>query len=467
MDLSIAEVIKATGGKLLSGNENERVSRVCHNSAEAKEGDLFFAFPGERHDGHEFIPDAASKGCGAFVASRPEIISEMEAAGMSAPLPAVVLVENTLKAIADLAAYYLSTLNMKIVAVTGSTGKTSTKDMTAAVLSVKYKTGVTKGNFNNDLGLPLTVLGFSEDMEAGVLEMGMDHAGEIDYLCGIAKPDVALITNIGISHMENLGSREGIFKAKMEIAGRLNSDDALIISEGPDFLRRENTEGDYQLVVTGPGEDCDYRIEALEDKGTAGIEFDLTNDGRRTHFTLHTPGRHNALNAALAVAAGEKLGITMEEAAGALSGMAVSKGRLTVKEYAGMKLIDDTYNASPDSMKAALNVLEAEKTSAAGKRTAAVLGDMLELGTGTETRHEEVGRYAKEKQVDLLFCYGELAKNIAAGYGEGARHFDDMDELCRELAKELKPGDVVIFKGSRGMKMERALNYILENGAEE
>ena len=458
---TIKEIAEATGGEILRGSSEEMICRVVHDSRKAQAGDLFFAITGETHDGHTFIPQVAENGCRAIVISDPgKLPCELP------PDMNIIVTGDTRTALQDLAGYYLADIGATVIGVTGSTGKTSTKDMMYCVASQRYKTGKTEGNFNNDIGMPLTILGFDEDTEVAVLEMGMDHFGEIDLLAKIARPSIGLITNIGISHMENLGSREGIMKAKMEITNYFTPDDTLIISTGQDLLRKENIKenfgGPYQIIATGTEEENDYVIRDIQNEGD-GLTFLLEKDGRTHSFYLPVPGRHNALNAALTVAAGDRLGIDMETAAAGLQKLVLTKGRLTVKNSGGLKIIDDTYNASPDSVKGAVDVLVSSQKDV----KIAVLGDMYELGEDTEKWHRRVGEYAAGCDVDRIIAVGEIAKSIAEGAGKKGVWFKTKEELMRDIGQWIPEQAAVLVKGSRGMKMEEIVGVLIERGKKE
>lgn len=461
MRLTWEEIAKATGGTILAGAPKTVVSGFAQDSRLVQPQDLFFPLVGPNRDGHDFLEEVADKGVRAFLISRAEAEERLRTAVSEKELH-LIFVDNTQKALEDLTRFVLSKLDLKIVGVTGSTGKTSTRDMTARVLARRYRVGVTAGNFNTDIGMCLTILGMEEGTEVAVLEMGMDHAGDIAKLVRLAPPSVALITNIGISHMENLGSREGIFRAKMEIAGRMGKDDMLIVTEGPDYLTRASIEDHYGaagfgLQLAGEGPACDLRLVDIREEGADGVAFDLVLAGvgrpgetARQHFHLPVPGRHNAQNAALAVGAGLALGVSMEEAAAALSDLTLTGARLAAEKVGGCTLLDDTYNASPDSARAAIDVL----MSVPADHHYAVLLDMLELGEVTAEEHRKVGAYAQEKGVDEVLTCGDCSAYTTEGAGEAGRHFDSKEDIVKRLRQIVRPGDALLFKGSRAMRAE-------------
>lgn len=440
----VADIVK---GRLCNGNGEVEIVSAVHDSRLAKENNIFVAIKGERVDGHNYINSAVEGGCRAVFVDNEECLKNVEE-----DIDAV-LVDDTVEALQKLAKWYISTLNAKKIAVTGSTGKTSTRDLVYFVLSEKFKTQKNEGNFNSTIGVPLTILEFDEDVEVVVLEMGMDHKGEIETMCDIARPDIACITNIGISHMENLGSQEGVFNAKMEVTSFFGEENTLIVTHSDEFLNDKKIKGNFDLKVTGLGDYCDYVIENVKQCEDMSISFTTVEKvtGERFDFHVPLPGEHNAKNATLAIAAGRKLGMTFEEIQRGLSKVELTGRRLSLIEKNGIKVIDDTYNASPDSMKAALDILS--KTTA--KRTIAILGDMYELGPDEIKLHEEVGAVAKSKG-HYTVTIGQLAKHM-----DGHRHFDTKDEFKKEMKGYFVEGDAVLLKASRGMALEEVIETVL------
>lgn len=456
--LTIAQISKAVEGDLLQGDPKDEITGVSTDSRKVGEGEIFFPLIGEQFDAHDFIPQALERGCRAIILSRKpdeKIVCHNDVN--------IVLVKDTTKALQSLAAYYLSLFSIKKIGITGSTGKTTTKEMLYRIFSEKYKTARNIGNFNNHIGLPLTVLSLDEDTEAGIFEMGMSELGEIDLLAKLVCPDIGIITNIGVSHIENLGSRENILKAKLEITNYFTSRGILIVNEDHDFLSKEEIQGDYQVVTTGETGRSNFIISNIRDFGEEGIDFTIEHKEEMQTFHLNVPGRHNAYNGALAVAAAVSCGITMAEAAKGLLKMEITDKRLNIKGKNGMKIIDDTYNASPDSMKAAIDVLTATK----GFRKIAILADMLELGEQAGTCHYEVGRYAAESPVDLLIAVGTQAKQIAEGAREilddkKIHYYKTKELLIKDIGSMISSGDVILLKGSRGMAMDQVVKKIME-----
>ena len=462
-ELEIREIIRATKGQLIAGVETQRIRGVSTDSREIREGDLFCAIRGERFDGHDFLKQVVEKGCRAVMVSDRDKISEDFL--QSSDAIAVLLVEDTVKGLQLLAKYYIGSLRLKKkIGVTGSVGKTSTRDMLYYIASTKYRTGRNLKNYNNELGLPLTILSFDEDLEVAVLEMGMDNFGEIDTLADIVRPDIGVITNIGISHIENLGSREGILQAKMEITNYFDRNSVLVVNQSCDLLSKENTEGQYRRISVGTDGKSDYIVSNVCDFGDKGIKYTLDRNHKQYEVKLPIPGAHNAINATLAIAACETLGISVPEAIRGLANVELTAKRLNIRGKDGIKVIDDTYNACPDSMRSALNTLIATK----GLRKVAILGDMYELGAESKRFHEEVGKYAGDIKVDLLIAIGEEAeafvKGAEASLSPGQIHyFRTKEEFLPKIRDFILPGDVVLVKASRGMEMEKIVKKIFED----
>lgn len=458
--ISIEEAARAAGGRLLRKGKKGHITGVRHDSRECGEGDLFVAVKGENRDGHEYISQAVRNGCAAVMVScGGEWMRQIEEADAS-----VIEVADTVEALGMLAKHYLESLHLKKVAVTGSVGKTTVRDMIYYVLSEKYRCGRNIKNYNNEIGLPLSILRFDEDTEAAVLELGMSDFGEIDSLAGIVKPDVGVITNIGVAHIEHLGSREGIFRAKMEMAPHIGDGSGkgtLIFACDNDMLTKETTAGNYRQICVGENGKSDYIISDIDDRGVGGISFTLEHKEQTYRIELPVAGRHNAVNAALAIAVGETMGVDIEDAARGLMNTKLTGSRLNIIDCGGFKIIDDTYNASPDSMKGALKVLE----KSPGSKKTAVLGDMYELGSDSERQHFGVGVFARGLDIDVIVTIGSEAEKIADGASGGRAEVykyvkkEDFYDKIDELKKE---GSIILVKGSRGMEMERIVEKLLE-----
>ena len=455
--ITIDEIIKATGGKLVRRCSEEKITGVRHDSRECGQGDLFVCIKGPNRDGHSFIPQTLEQGC------RTYLISDESLLPAEAELNAI-LVEDTVYAMGELAGYYLDQLDLIRVAVTGSVGKTSTRDMIWYVLNEKYKCGRNLKNFNNDVGLPISIFTLDDSFEAVVLEMGMSDFGEIDRLARIVRPQIGVITNIGVAHMQNLGSRDGIFRAKMEITNHLRPADeggTMVFVYDDEFLNRERTAGDYESIFVGSNGRSDFILSDIEDHGIDGVTFRLEHNQVDRKYHIPVPGRHNAFNGAIAAAVGDLLGETPEQIAAGLEKAELTGHRLKILRTADLTVIDDTYNASADSMKAALKVLQ---TSSAGRRVA-ILGEMYELGEQSGKLHYGVGVFARSCGIDQLIAIGPLAKNIAEGAGGGETQtafFDTKEAFLKKKNSLLKPGDLVLVKASRGMRMEEIVTALTE-----
>lgn len=440
MNLRVSEIAKALNANVHSEN---LIKHVSIDSRDIDNNTLFFAIKGERFDGHDFIAEVDKKGVGAIVSHK-----KVEC---SAP---VILVEDTKQAFLDLASFYrMSMPNLLVVGLTGSVGKTTTKEMTACVLSQKNKTLKTEGNLNNEIGMPRTLFRLDETYGSAVIEMGMDNAGQISALSKSCKPDCAIITNVGVSHIENLGSRDGILKAKLEILDGLKKGSPLFLNGDNDKLSTVKL-NDYKVIFFGiENKNCDILAEDIKEIGLS-TEFTAVKGELRQKITIPTVGIHNVYDALAAFAVGMEYGISPEDVAKGLADYVPSGMRQRIKEANGITVIEDCYNASPDSQKAGLNSL----LKIAKGRKIAVLGDMLELGTYSETAHRNVGEYAAECEIDILFTYGKESKFMAdsakkAGL-KAVYSFTDKTELTKALLNELKIGDTMLFKASRGMKLE-------------
>ncbi|HPO04092.1 MAG TPA: UDP-N-acetylmuramoyl-tripeptide--D-alanyl-D-alanine ligase [Bacillota bacterium] len=454
------EIVKATGGKLLKGDPQTAVTGISIDTRTLSEGMAFFALKGEKTDGHAFLNDAARAGSAALIIEKEDILLS----DFSCPdSTAIIKVDNTEQALQELAAWYLSLFDIRKIGITGSTGKTSTKEMLFYILSEKYKTIRNQGNYNNLIGLPLSVFQVDKNTEAAIFEMGMDRLGEIHRLAEIVRPNAAIITNIGVSHLERLGSRENILKAKTEICDFFKKDNTLIVNGDDDLLSKNHSNGNYNFISVGKKEGSELRIAELKDLSEKGIEFCLITGNKRVKYCINSPGVHNSTNGALAVAAALLFDVSMEQAALGLARFFSSDKRLNIISGNGIKIIDDTYNASPDSMKAALEVL----SSAAGIRKIAILGDMFELGDEEEEFHRSIGEYASQKGINVLLSVGKNAKQISLG-AQGGKvktfHFENKDMLIAALPQWIIEGDTILVKGSRGMEMDEIVKYLKDTG---
>jgi UDP-N-acetylmuramoyl-tripeptide--D-alanyl-D-alanine ligase len=372
-------------------------------------------------------------------------------------------VEDTSKTLRDIAAYYRKKFNIPFVGITGSVGKTSTKDMVAVVLSQKYNVLKTEGNFNNEIGLPLTVLNLDSFHQAAVIEMGMSGLGEISRLSCIAYPDIAVITNIGISHIEKLGSRQNILKAKMEILDGLNKNGLVVLNGDDNLLFGMKDLLSYRTVFFGMEEGVDYQAYNVITLGEAGSCFEITVNSHEYKVNIPIPGTHNVYNALAAIAVGIELNLPMEKIITGISEYKPGKMRMNITDKDGIKIINDVYNASPQSMEAALSVL---KDVGFKGRTIAILGDMLEMGDWAEKAHNGVGKFAVSKGINFIIGVGQYGKDIANGAiesgaaSENVFTFANNNDVNDFLMRFIKNGDVILVKGSRGMKMEQIVDFI-------
>jgi UDP-N-acetylmuramoyl-tripeptide--D-alanyl-D-alanine ligase len=332
--------------------------------------------------------------------------------------------------------------------------------MVYAVCSQQYKTGKTQANLNTNIGISMCILDFDPDIKVAVLEMGTDHPGEIDQVVRVFRPHIGLITNIGQSHLEHFGTREGIYRAKMEMTNYFTSNDLLIIQRGADFLRKEQMESSYRIQSVGKEEEDDFIVTGIQLTNRLSTEFDLTYLGESVHFLLPVLGSHHAMNAAQAVAVGVELGISLAEAAKGLSSFQITAGRMDIKSEKGMRnavIIDDAYNASPDSMRAGIQTL----LSMEGPRKVAILGDMFELGSQAIAFHREVGKFAADAGVDLILGVGDLSKELVDAAGPNAKHFITKQDLMKELPGLIHNNDIILIKASRGMALDEVVDYLL------
>ena len=410
-------------------------------------GELFVALRGDRFDGHDYVGAAMDAGAiGALVDT------EEAAAGRAG----LIVVPDTLIGLQRLAHWWRTELAIPVVGLTGSNGKTSTKDFTRSVLSQRFQVRATQGNLNNHIGVPLSVLALTEEDEVGVFEMGMNHPGEIAPLCQIARPHIGIITNIGSAHIEHMGTRDAIAEEKGALARSLPEIGTLMVPASCDYLEyfRERTKAQVFGVGNGRGE---VRAEEIDGSGE-GMNFVLVFEGEgRVPVELSVAGRHMVTNALLAAAVGRRLGLTVAEVAQGLVDTELTSGRLRSFQERDITVLDDTYNANPESMRAGIETL-VERQTGAGGRHFAVLGMMAEIGATAPQEHLSLGEFAASCGAQVV-SVGEEAKGISEGAG-GNRHFDSREEAAQWLSQELKAGDVVLFKGSRMAAVEQVMKQI-------
>ncbi|MBD1382157.1 UDP-N-acetylmuramoyl-tripeptide--D-alanyl-D-alanine ligase [Metabacillus arenae] len=445
---SLKEIQEMVNGRGLDSKyENNVIEQVIIDSRKVVKGSLFIPIAGENFNGHRFAAQALLDGAGAALWSEKE-----KNPPQNKP---VIFVEDTLKALQLLAQNYKEQLQVKVVGVTGSNGKTTTKDLIASVLSTAYQVHKTKGNFNNHIGLPLTLLAMPESVDIAVLEMGMSSKGEIELLSKLAKPDIAVITNIGESHLMDLGSREGIADAKLEIVSGLNSSGELIYIGDEPLLQERVKDLPFKKTTFGDGDRNDLYPDEILQK-TGGTSFKVNG----SEYSIPILGKHNVYNALAAIAAAKHFGLSEEKIREGLSCLEMTGMRLEMtKTESGLSIINDAYNASPTSMKAAVKLMEDLDGYI---KKVVVLGDMLELGDHEEFFHTEVGREINHTAIDYVYTFGKLGAYIANGalknfLPEKVKHYEDKQELIADLKQTAGKGDLILVKASRGMRLEEVV----------
>ena len=459
--LTADKVAEICGGTMYNVGCEHKVlfETVCTDSREADNTSMFVAIRGERVDGHSYISNVVKAGCRCVIAER----IPLDVKGI-----AVIVVQDSIRAIRDIAQYIKSQVDIKTVAVTGSVGKTTTKEFLSAVLDRKFNLYKTEGNFNSTIGMPMSMLELSQRNDAAVFEMGMSGLGEIEFMSEAAQPDIAVITNIGSSHLEMLGSRENICRAKMEITAGLKDGGTLFLNGDEPLLQGHESER-YNVRYFGmKNEECDYFASNIRNTET-GLVFDMrTPAGEYKDIAINLAGSHNVYNAMVAFSVGIRMDMSEEAIREGLLSYRAAKMRQNIYNVGGITVIEDCYNASPESMNAAINVL-GDTAKVKGGRMIALLGDMRELGTTTATLHAGVGSYLAQKKADYLFTYGELSsQNLADGAlknGMDENHIfrspiTDAEAVGQKLLSVLKEGDVLLVKASRGLAAENVLNYV-------
>ena len=447
--MKIKEILNVTKGKMLVGNEELEVENFSKDTRTIQKGDIYIGIKGEKFDGSNFWNQALDAGATAVIISNIQISKEEKEKYKD---KTIIQVEDTLEALYEIAKYKRSLYNIPVIAVTGSVGKTSTKDIIASVVSQKYKTLKTEGNNNNNIGLPLTILKL-KDHEALVVEMGMNHFGEISLLTNIAKPTLAVITNIGTSHIGNLGSRENILKAKLEILEGMKIP-RVIINNDNDLLHKwyEENKEKIEIHTYGINNSSDVIAEKIE-LGEEKSKFVVKTSSEKVNIDVPVGGEHFVYNALCGFMVGKVLGLTAKEIQNGISKFELTKKRMDIRVLKnGATLINDSYNASYESMKASLKYL----SSRTDLRKIAVLGDMLELGDFSKELHEKVGEEVANDNIDVLICRGEFAKNIISKANKNKKTqcilLQNNEEILSKLQEILKEGDGVLIKASNGMK---------------
>lgn len=453
--ITLTDIVNAIHGKLVVEGSVKSFNKISTDTRKIEALSAFIALKGDNFNGNDYILEAAEKGAALCIID--EIKFDIKAVKQSM---SIILVKDTRGALLDLAEAYRKSLNVKIIGITGSTGKTSTKDMTYAVLSEKYKVYKTQGNYNNEIGLPLMIFNLDKTYDIAVLEMGMSNSGEIHKMAKAARPDIALITNVGISHIENLKTRENILKAKLEITDYFSGGETLVVNADNDLLGKITTENEsYNTVNIGTTENADIMAEKIM-LNESDISFDIIERGQKIYqdFKINVPGKHNVLNSLLAIAAGRLLGMSFSEMQSGMENLNRTSMRLDIVKTNGITIVDDCYNASPDSMIAAIDVLKNIK----GNRKIAVLGTMRELGDESYNVHKDVAMYAKDNSVDALIVLGEYSDAYKNGYSDGGifRSFESIENAIEFLSRFLAKEDVVLVKASRAMKFEEIVKQL-------
>ena len=475
-NLTIKNIAAVTGGICygLEEKQNLEVSAVVTDSRKAQRDCLFAAIKGERVDGHRFVRQVCQAGGIALVENR----ECLDFSGAEA-----VLVSSTLEAIKKIAAFYLRQLSIPVVGIVGSVGKTSTKELTASVLSRGYRVLKTEGNFNNELGVPLTIFRLTPEDQLAVLEMGINHFGEMHRLAEITCPETVVFTNIGCSHLEFLGSRDGILKAKSEVFDFIRPGGHIILNGDDDkLITVQDVHGIRPVFYGIRNQECAFRAREIRSLGFSGSSFVLVTPDGEIPMTVPAPGIHMVYNALAAAAAGITYGLTLEQVRDGIAAAPSLSGRFQVIRTDYLTIVDDCYNANPGSMKASLGILAEEDTESAGKesgenrsllpgRRVAILGDMGELGENTEALHREVGEYAGKLCLDLLCTVGPLSRKLAEAAAEEnpeltVRSFDRVEELLDALQKQtadqplLQKNDTVLVKASHFMNFGRIVEAL-------
>ena len=452
-NMTLENLAAFIGGKLVNaGHENckKEAAGVYLDSRQVQGGDIFIATKGERVDGHSFIPGVAEKGALG-------IICEKEQPQLEIPY---ILVEDSFAALRKVGEYYRSQLDIRVVGITGSVGKTSTKEFIAGVLSEKYNVLKTQGNFNNEIGVPLTILRIREEHQVAVLEMRINHFGEMSRLTQMARPDVCVMTNIGQCHLEFLGSREGILKAKSEIFECSNPEGVVVLNGDDDMLRTVDKVHGKKPVSFGLSDESNVYAADIRNLGLFGSEFTVHMGAKCFAAKVNLPGEHQIYNALAAASVADYLGLSEEEIARGIASVEPTAGRSNLIQTPDYVVIDDCYNANPVSMRAAIDLL-----STADTRRVAILGDMFELGEQELTMHGDIGAYVAEKGIEVLLCAGELSGEMARvaeekSVGTKVCHYDTRDMLMEDLSCQLQKGDTVLIKASHGMGYQNIVELL-------
>ena len=454
MNITVKEIVAVTGGKLLCGDENVVVNDVCIDSRVTKEGDLYVPIIGERTDGHIYIERALEKCVATLTSIHNDVVVSDKP---------YIKVENTIKALQDIGSYIRNKFNIPIVGVTGSVGKTTTREMIATALSAELNVYKTSGNQNSQIGTPITLTRMTSDAEAAVLEMGMSEEGQMEILSAMVKPDICVVSKIGVAHIEFLKTKENIRKEKLSITSHMNKDGALFLNGDDEMLEEIKDKTGVKTFCYGTKEWCDYRAENIHMENYQYV-YDYVHKDERIKVVLNALGKHNVIDSLAGLAIADYMKLDVKKAAKQFENF---QGlRLKLIHIPGKyTIIDDTYNASPDSMKASIDVLDEIEVPEGGKKLV-VLGDMFELGENSEKYHKEVGEHLVNKKIDDLIVVGELSQHIAdvvekSDSNTKCYRFKDNGEVALYLLSVMQKDDIVLLKGSNGMHLDEIVSNML------
>jgi len=452
--IDISRLKEMVNGSIIRHGNDDTVTDVIIDSRLVSKGSVFFALPGSNFDGHDFVKKAYENGASAAVVTH--LVSDADLYQIK--------VEDTLKALYLMARRYKEEFDIPFISLTGSAGKTSTKDMVKSVLSKKYKTMKTIGNYNSTTGVPLTLFNLDKSHEVAVIEMGMNHKGEIEQISELVRPDFAMITNVGVAHIETLGSKENIFKAKMEITKGLKKGGTLVVNGDSDFLK-DLEGGEFNIVKIGikNGDFKAYDIKFT----SSGADFKVKWQGEEYSFRVNTPANYAVYNALYAIYTGFNFGLDYEQIKEGLLDFKSGKNRMDIEKCGSLTFIDDTYNSNPAALKEALSLLI---NISGNNRKVAVLGDMLGLGEKSGEEHFKCGEFLAQKGIDVLLTLGEGSKELLYGAlskglkKENAVHFSSKEELLDNIYKYIKQGDYILFKASRAMAFNEIVEEVKKGG---
>ncbi len=464
MKLTLDDILKATGGELVKSGKSTSFDGVGIDTRAMKENEVFVAVKGAHYDGHDFLGEAVRKGTPAVVVASPAPLSGKPADVLVAGDVSVVKVRDTVTALGDIASWWRSRFDAPCVAITGSNGKSTTKEMVSAIASVRGPVLKTEGNFNNLIGLPLTVFRWEKEHKTAVLEMGMNAKGEIRRLAEVSRPDVGLITNVTAAHLEKLENVEGVAQAKGELFDVMAGKGIAIINDEDPWVKKLGKKYGGRTITFGMQNTSDVQFRHMESTDLTSTDLTLRIMGEERTIKLPLPGTHNVMNAMAAIAVGTALEIGLDDILSRITEFHPMSMRFErVQLSNGVCMVNDSYNANPQSMKAAFRTVGSARRAG---RFVAVLGVMLELGLHAAELHREVGRAAAEAGIERLFVFGNFADEIAQGAREGGldnskiEEFDDIESLKSTVENEIRAGDVLLVKGSRGMRMERIVEYL-------